>query len=109
MTHTLTNEDIDVIEEILEDLDVKIHRNYSGRGMYGASCFGISTSSKLWDIAIVLNQDMGLPSGHGLRELFHSPPNSDSLGHDSIFYWPKIVVENVNEDGEDEEDDQSPE
>lgn len=108
---TLTNLDIEMIENLLEGYDVKIHRQYSGRGMMGKSCFGISTSESngLWHIATVLNQSVVLPSGNGLSDFFYNPPNSDSLGLDKIFYWPSIKVKEVEEEEEEEEDEEEDE
>lgn len=58
-------------------------RSYSGRGMYGDSCVGVTldSDSELWELAQALaHADMDVPG-----------PRTDSMGRSSIIaYWPSI-------------------
>lgn len=70
-------------------------RSYSGRGMYGKSCIGVETD----DIF-----ELGFQIGSALsgEDIGHIPPcKTDSMGRDSIVYWPDLAwPEDDEEDGE---------
>lgn len=55
-----------------------IYEAYSGRGMYGACCLGVSTDYKLdHDQLVELCKSCDLPA-----------PSWDNLGLGMIYYWP---------------------
>lgn len=68
----------DLFNEIADDVgfDAKVHYGYSGRGMYGSQCYGISGDGD----AIIR-----AANARGLNDY-----RQDNLGHDSIIYWPRI-------------------
>ena len=98
--------------------DVTFHGNYSGRGMFGAECIGISGSPAEIDKVVidVLNRmadalvDAGINAesnaGHRamyrireqMREYYQALmfQRQDKLGHDIIVYWPRLEPEAVD-------------
>jgi hypothetical protein len=73
------------LEEIADECNGEVYPNYSGRFMYGRKCFGISGSDPIEIIECAAR--------HGLHSARY-----DSLGRDSIVYWPEL---RVNDDYED--------
>jgi hypothetical protein len=57
-------------------------RGYSGRGMFGKICVGVSleSESELWTMAQELIDIDGLHA-----------PHTDSLGRGIIAYWPRVA------------------
>jgi hypothetical protein len=72
--------DIEMLEEAADEAGVEYRTDYSGRGMYGATCFAIE--GKTSDLIRFLRQ---LPDEVG-DELVD--PSTDSMGLDIVFYWP---------------------
>lgn len=78
-----TIEHTDVVYQITARLSLSggdVRTNYSGRGMYGKSCYGIVADSQAMMIRILMEV--------GLEEL--PPPELDSMGLGYIIYWPGI-------------------
>ncbi len=74
------------VEELLEvasDLGIEASDTYSGRGMYGATCFSITGNTG--DLVKFLR---ALPDEVG-DELVD--PSTDSMGLDIVFYWPYLL------------------
>jgi len=72
--------DIDMLMDTADDLGISYSNNYSGRGMYGATCFSITGQHR--DLLAFLR---ALPDEVG-DELVD--PSTDSMGRDIVFYWP---------------------
>jgi len=106
MGHTLTQEQLETIEEIAV-VDGWNVRAYQGRGMWGSeSCLGIVLdSSQLFNLGAFLYQQ-----DKELAELLMSHRcRIDSMGRDSeVAYWPSISVTGttLEEDNDDEDDDE---
>ena len=95
--------DVDSIEEKLDMsplVDFVIHKDYSGRGMNGKKCFGIELQEgdSAWELAMALS---GNADSDG--DWMLTPPKVDSLGRNTIYYWPNVEVR----DESDEEDEGS--
>jgi hypothetical protein len=79
---------------IADDLagEATVHPDYSGRGMYGERCFGIS-GRYLTAIGVleVLEDVFGVDSPKA-RDFMHRV-QTDSLGLGTIFYFPGYSVE----------------
>lgn len=84
------------------DLDVDVRANYSGRGMYGRKCVGITGGSS--DLNSVLAEvaynlapltSEGYDGNQRLREDLETLFNysQDSMGLDRIFYWPALSLQ----------------
>ena len=74
----------------LNAADIK-WRDYSGRGMYGVSCVGVSCGRAHTE-GEVLEAVRNVP-----RAL---TPNRDSLGMGTILYWPSAVLAQTDEGNE---------
>ena len=99
-----------MIQELLEEAGYG-PRAYSGRGMYGEYCLGVSSchseSEILSTLISVLVADNSLDKqqlGDRINDLTESfaGPTRDSLGMDTIYYWPHIEYE-ASEEVEDDE------
>ena len=81
----------------LEDLEVST--DYSGRFMYGSPCFGIVTSdplSVLVRITRALIETFGIDDDDETADLLDALSQGaqmDSMGLQSIVYWPHITVD----------------
>ena len=69
---------IAAIHEIAEYLGDGVRDDYSGRGMYGKTCYGIVTDDPL---AVV--EDAAAVGLRGAR--------TDSMGTHTIVYWPAVT------------------
>lgn len=69
----------------LQDLDLKIHKDYEGRCMFGRICFGIVVHdfNELADIALDLSEDVR----DEFREVLDNL-RKDNMGWDYIAYFP---------------------
>jgi len=86
-------------KELLDALEAEgfEFRSYSGRGMYGKSCFGVTLSSAA--------ELFGLGRCVGEFEELSRTPETDSMGRGIIAYWPNVEPPEVDaEEKEDEED-----
>ena len=72
--------DTEMLQDACEDLGIEYDPYYSGRGMYGATCFSIT--GKTSDLVKFLR---ALPDEVG-DELVD--PTTDNMGYDIVFYWP---------------------
>jgi hypothetical protein len=86
-------QDMESIIEIMESAGYEVRRNYSGRGMFGATCVAVELdkSEDLWNISKLLT-DFDLKA-----------PKTDSMGRGMIAYWPTLTTETAEEDSEEEE------
>lgn len=78
-------------------LDGDLNESYSGRGMMGDECFGISTSQSGWDLSRTVQDGLdsevpGSDEHAALEYLSEHEPRTDSLGLDTIYYWPGLTV-----------------
>lgn len=78
-------------------------RSYSGRGMYGRSCLGVVASNVLEMFADMLNEVDTSAEEDEISLVGDMMRNAvtDSMGRDTIVYWPNI--EPPSEDSDDEE------
>ena len=78
----------DVIESLrdtAENYDARFVDDYSGRGMYGKTCVGVILE---YDDITEIMFDVYDETGYRLP-----PPHTDSMGMDTIYYWPGLKVE----------------
>lgn len=73
----VTPDDIAGLELIADAVDGRVHRHYSGRGMYGKCCVGIVA-----DDAIDVIERAAQNGYRGAAQ--------DSMGKGVIVYWPKM-------------------
>lgn len=70
-------EQIETLHEVADTVDGEIRSDYSGRGMYGRTCYGIECEEP---ISCIENAAMQGITG----------ANYDQLGLGNIVYWPRI-------------------
>ena len=99
---TLTNEQLETFVNLAEQHDGEV-RSYSGRGMYGKTCLGVSIDGDLVGFAMRLGAELALTSGAEVAEWLAGQVSVDSMGRGSIIYFSRVVAP---ADIEDEEDDQ---
>lgn len=101
---TLTKEAVETIRSLLDDdgIDYSIRTDYSGRGMYGKTCFAIITPCSLWRLALALfvqNPKIDPDVRENLEDCFDSEPREDNMGRNSqVYYWPHVDVEKEDEE-----------
>lgn len=95
-----------LLTEILADADVDddaVRHDYSGRGMYGKTCLGlVGGYSTLTAFVAEVGKRQGAFDASGdddahpdLFDVLDAIVNGvavDQLGHDLIFYWPRLIV-----------------
>lgn len=82
--------------DFLNEFDVEV-RDYSGRGMYGKRCVSVTTDKPLQEIICDILQvynEMDMEEEFGELDIYQILRNtkSDSMGLDSVYYWPRIEV-----------------
>jgi hypothetical protein len=70
-----------------------IRWDYSARGMYGASCFGIIGDLRLYG-NFILALSIYVDDIDEMTDLVNRV-RTDSMGHDTIFYFPGFKVEPI--------------
>jgi hypothetical protein len=75
---TATHE-IDQLRDIADAYEARVYEGYSGRGMFGKTCWGISCSRSDANDVIAAAGECGI---YGAR--------TDSLGTGTIVYWPSL-------------------
>ena len=76
-------------KELIEKLEDAGYewRSYSGRGMFGKSCVGVTlrNDGELFQLGADVGNDFGLPT-------------TDSMGLGIIAYWPRHKIEKQTEE-----------
>lgn len=88
-----------------EDDELGIFRTYSGRGMYGKYCLGlVIAGSDVFEVAMNLAEALiRADADYELVEAFKHV-STDSMGHDTVYYWKNIAVVDEADDGEADEE-----
>lgn len=77
-TQTLTNDDkLDIIRMTADEIGGELYKGYSGRGMFGAECVGITCDDP--------QEAIEEAASRGLRGA-----DWDNLGRQYIVYWPSV-------------------
>lgn len=93
---------LDKLYDQCSEIEIEPFFNYSGRGMYGATCIGFTTNSPLRLVmalgAILQTQEESCTyngDDNPFPEWFDLSPLSDGMGYNSsIVYFPGWQVEN---------------
>jgi hypothetical protein len=100
------------LQQMLEESDIET-QSYSGRGMYGKTCLGVSIDrGGLGDfIARVIEATQSQVGGENIEEIAESfrRMSTDSLGMGQIVYFPGVPYEGSESDEEDEDEDEDAE
>jgi hypothetical protein len=79
-----------IVEKACYDSGIRIREGYSGRGMFGKTCFGlVGNLSELCKFFSCLSVDFWF------AEKLANGVCYDSMGHDTIYYFPGFEL---NED-----------
>lgn len=120
MRMTLSADEYKTLVANIEQYDDEGHPypHYSGRGMYGADCFGWVTNlgsglvqlelARIWlkrrlHGASASDQDLDWvidETAYAMNEI--GSPSRDGMGHSTVFYWRGINVDGVSDDEEDD-------
>lgn len=89
-------------EQMIEALrDCRLRpRAYSGRGMYGRYCVGVTTDGP-FEVGVTLGAHFCL---NGIAPDEIPGPSTDSMGQSTILYWPGLKWPEGMKDDEDEDD-----
>ena len=79
----------EIIRELCEDNDLECRDNYSGRGMYGRTCYGIVTDNIFY--VVITLCDMIRDEGYESAADIIGEVRTDSMGLDKIVYFPSIT------------------
>ena len=94
----LTKEQYSDLEYAAENYEMNVTQDYSGRGMYGNICFGVSGDYiDMYGVFKFLRDTL---DDENLADDIMESRREDSLGFGSIIYFESVEVE-----GADEEDD----
>ena len=84
------------------DSSFSLHTTYSGRGMYGRKCFGVSSYGTSADVLMrFLGELLGQCQSTlvvFVGELSQYHISSDNLGLDTIIYWPDVEWPDLDEE-----------
>jgi hypothetical protein len=93
MEFTISKE---LLKEIASEVAGDVRTDYSGRGMFGDTCVGITTAPhRLLELGAVISR---LVDDEVLREELTRNSNTDSMGYDTIIYWARVTCPAAEED-----------
>ncbi len=99
----MDKESFDKIVDAIEEAGFEA-RSYSGRGMYGKSCLGVSCDSPISCVMQVISTFCeNADDVDSVKELVEalSDPSTDAMGRGGIVYWTDIPWLEDEEDGDD--------
>lgn len=87
-----------VLQKVLEGQGFET-RSYSGRGMYGKQCLGVSVSGGFGEFLSALVKGISSIESENMIDLIEevSKVETDSLGMGTIVYFPKVDFEEEDE------------
>lgn len=87
---------LELLEEIAQEVEGSVRADYSGRGMFGDSCVGITTAPhNLLKLGAVISR---LVEDEELRDELISNSSTDSMGYDTIVYWGRVTCPDAEEE-----------
>lgn len=89
MTERVSREDYEALVENIDAQlggDVDVRDDYSGRGMYGATCLAVVGDNYVLEVFLEGARFYGIDARLGNMA-------QDSMGLSHVFYWPSIEVE----------------
>ena len=73
-----------IIGRAARDLDIPMLTDYSGRGMFGATCLAVIQEPDTWHDLDDLLDSIG---EHSISEFDLDSPSTDSMGRGMVMYW----------------------
>ena len=92
MSRKLTPSERNAIRRALENCDdavESVQTDYSGRGMYGAKCFGIVTDDP-FRVVGSMSMALGMEDHYDLAIDLYSNTCTDNMGLSKIVYFPDV-------------------
>lgn len=89
------------LQELIEDLGYET-RSYSGRGMYGRECLGVTVEEPV-SFALELGEAIGADDERSFGRL--PAVRWDSMGRDYIVYFPNVPYDGENDESDEEDED----
>lgn len=91
---TITEAQYERFAALAKSYDCSARPDYSGRGMYGAECLGVSGSNS--DLHALMFE---VAQSSELADMLKAAPSADSMGLGTIHYWRHIQVDGHESDG----------
>jgi hypothetical protein len=88
---TLSAAQMDTLVDLAEQFDGEV-RAYSGRGMYGEQCLGVTIDGDLIGFAMNLAACLAEEGHFDVAESLAAQACTDSLGRGSILYFPRTAA-----------------
>jgi hypothetical protein len=92
-----------LIETVVDQFagDIEIYEDYSGRGMYGATCFGLTCSGDvIYPFFVELGAEVARVVESGDLDVYDDlagdlarAARTDSMGRDTIVYFPGFSLD----------------
>lgn len=98
---TLDHTQIAAITDTMYDLGMEpdgVRTDYSGRGMYGRTCFGIDIDGAAAGFTFKLGVALAANHPELAEELSYETVATDNMGLGTIVYWPNVTVEGADAD-----------
>lgn len=98
---TLTDDQVQELVYALDLDDEAVYARYSGRGMYGSTCFGLVLDVQDLLVGVALAQVFGPDDAWDIAR----KARTDNMGYSTIVYFPGVELEpdtRFVEQGEDE-------
>lgn len=87
---------LELLEEIAREVAGRVRTDYSGRGMFGDTCVGITTAPhNLLELGATISR---LVEDEELRKELINNSNTDSMGYDTIVYWGRVTCPDAEEE-----------
>lgn len=96
----------DFVSYVAEAFEMSIRPDYSGRGMFGSHCFGLvfsGNAGQFFSAFLQTLEDEDIELKQELADLFDEM-QTDSMGWDTIYYFPGWILEEETEEYEDEDE-----
>ena len=94
------NIEFSILSDIADAVQGRVTATYSGRGMYGKRCIGITIDES--DTLALGGAIASLVDDEGLRSAMLDGWRSDSMGRGQIIYWPAIQCDDADDEDEGE-------
>lgn len=88
----LTSSELETIQQVAYDLDIRVYEDYSGRSMFGRTCLGLVVSDHIGQVVRFFVR-LGYLDENLQENLLDAQMRHDDLGMDTIVYFPDVAVE----------------
>jgi hypothetical protein len=100
MNKQLDTEEMEIIQDLAAEYDGEIHA-YSGRGMYGDRCLGVTVHGDTFAFVLMLGAQLADYGYLALAEKLAAKVCTDDMGRGTVVYFPGIGVIDMDDEGDD--------